>query len=102
MSTPTLTPDEQAAALSRDAQCIALALFPYGNRSEASFGKKAKLHPRTEAAINELSAAGLVKVIRYKGGATVCLGQKHLRDVVPLLPKMQQHESFPIMASADA
>lgn len=90
----------EANNLSRNAQLVALQLFPVYCNKQASFTKKARFDPRALSALGELEQHGLVTVTRHKGGAITYVSTRELRELMGEFGKVKAEEVFAITEKA--
>lgn len=85
--------------LSRDAEIVANALFPTGAPCELIFNRPHIIHPRTRAALDELTQAGMLAPIDAKTLASGAMGwQATAKMGFPIrdLKRVTKAESFPV------
>lgn len=64
----------KATTLSRDAEIVACALFTTGRPSQVIFNRPHIIHPRTRAALDELTKAGMLIPVGSKELAKGAMG----------------------------
>ena len=81
--------------ISRDAQIIAVSLFAFGVPQAVNFARgEASIHPRTLAALNELTEAGLIT--RSTGWAARWEAAEAIGTPINDFEAIGPGESFPI------
>jgi len=89
--------EQQNKPLSRSAQLTALKLFPVHYNAQVSFKKHTVFDPRGLEALGELEERGLVKAIRYRGGAVAYTSTRELRELMGTFGRVQRGEVFEIV-----
>lgn len=85
--------------LSRTAQVVAMALFPFGTKSEVTFNTPGNIHEQTMEGLNELEAIGYIERDNDGWGAWTYKGLPPLGIPVKdqLWPQVTEEDSFPIL-----
>ena len=94
-----MTKDMTTHTLSRDAETVAHALFPTGAPCQLIFNRPHIIHPRTRAALNELTQAGMLAAVDAKELAKGAMGwQATAKMGFPIrdLKRPTKAESFPV------
>lgn len=90
-----------AAQISRDAEIVLSCLFMMGKPTKLQFARPHIIHPRTKAALDELTAAGLIDVMPAKElpkGTAGWTGNDKTLQACKGFKRPTAEESFPITA----
>jgi hypothetical protein len=84
--------------LSRDAEVVAVCCF--GAATEMAFARPQVIHPRTRVALDELTAASLLRMEVRPYGAVAWTPTPAMGKLIRHFPMSRQAESFPIFDEA--
>jgi hypothetical protein len=87
---------EPPPALSRDAEVVAACCFGFGAMREIVFARPQVIHPRTRVALDELTAAGLLRVEVRIFGAVAWIQAPAMCKTIRCVRMPTTAESFPI------